>query len=92
MVFTVVTLKVKLSCNVFHAVCTEIVHQKVCLGTHCTPYVVPHNILTHVSNKGYFNNPFYFIVLFSSFYFEFSESWCIGLSEASSTAKKLVIA
>ena len=71
---------------------TEIVHQKVCLGAHCMPYVVPHNILTHVSNKGYFNNPLYFIVLFSSFYFEFSESWCIGLSEVSGTAKKLVIA
>ena len=49
---------------------TEIGHQKVCLSAHCMPYVVPRNILTHVSvsNKGYFNNPFYFTVLFSSFF------------------------
>ena len=47
---------------------TEIVHEKVCLGAHCMPYVVPRNILTHVSNKGYLNNPFYFTVLFSSFF------------------------
>ena len=42
-------------------------HQKICLGVLCMPYVVPHNILIHFSKQGYFDNPFYFIFLFSSF-------------------------